>query len=244
PAEVTRRFPTSVDQSNGHIRATADRYANKLRRGSDQRASITIGEGAGRGFTINGTVAKSKGRNAQLATNANFDLTGKIIGSIRIIGRDDSTQAEVQRAQNVLEILQGLINLKHENPWVHLIFFSSPRDDFEWPSAWLEEAEAAIPIRFDPDCVSRPLNLSQTRAVKQMLGHSNDGRLTVIQGPPGTGKTTVIASFVQTAIAGGLSGIWLIAQSNVAVKNIAEKLADFGLTQWKLLVSKEFFEDW
>ncbi|KAG2074298.1 hypothetical protein BDR04DRAFT_202613 [Suillus decipiens] len=77
-----------------------------------------------------------------------------------------------------------------------------------------------------------------------MLRQSNDGRLTVIQGPPGTGKTTVIASFVQMALAGGLSGIWLIAQSNVAVKNIAEKLADFGLTNWKLLVSKEFFEYW
>jgi regulator of nonsense transcripts 1 len=77
-----------------------------------------------------------------------------------------------------------------------------------------------------------------------MLQQSDDGRLTVIQGPPGTGKTTVIASFVQTALDGGLSGIWLIAQSNVAVKNIAEKLADFGLTKWKLLVSKEFFEYW
>ncbi|KAG1876585.1 P-loop containing nucleoside triphosphate hydrolase protein [Suillus subalutaceus] len=77
-----------------------------------------------------------------------------------------------------------------------------------------------------------------------MLQQSNDGRLTVIQGPPGTGKTTVIASFVQTALAGGLSGIWLIAQSNVAVKNIAEKLTDFGLTNWKLLVSMEFFDDW
>jgi ATP/maltotriose-dependent transcriptional regulator MalT len=77
-----------------------------------------------------------------------------------------------------------------------------------------------------------------------MLGQSDDSRLTVIQGPPGTGKTTVIASFVETAIAGGLSGIWLIAQSNVAVKNIAEKLADIGLTTWKLLVSRDFFEGW
>jgi superfamily II DNA or RNA helicase len=77
-----------------------------------------------------------------------------------------------------------------------------------------------------------------------MLQQSNDERLTVIQGPPGTGKTTVIASFVQTALDGGLSGIWLIAQSNVAVKNIAEKLDDVGLTKWKLLVSKEFFEYW
>ncbi|OJA13628.1 hypothetical protein AZE42_03978 [Rhizopogon vesiculosus] len=86
PAEVTRRFPTSVDQRNGHIRATADRYANKLRKGLYQRASIAIGEGAGRGFTISGAVAKSQGRNAQLAPTAKLNLVGKIIDSIRIIG--------------------------------------------------------------------------------------------------------------------------------------------------------------
>jgi primosomal protein N' len=193
---------------------------------------------------VDGQVARSQGRTAKLATTNSLKLDGKSIGSIKIVGREDPTQAEVQRAQKVLEILQGLINFEHDNPWVQLIFFSSPRDDFRWPSAWTEEANDADVVKFHADRVSRPLNPSQTEAVKQMLQQSDDGRLTVIQGPPGTGKTTVIASFVQTALDGGLSGIWLIAQSNVAVKNIAEKLADFGLTKWKLLVSKEFFEYW
>jgi superfamily II DNA or RNA helicase len=141
-------------------------------------------------------------------------------------------------------------------PWVHTIFLSSSADQFEWiflssstdqfewPSTWTEEAEAATPIRLCHDRLSCPLNPSQIEAVEQMLEESDDSRLTVIQGPPGTGKTTVIASFVETAIAGGLSGIWLVAQSNVAVKNIAEKLADFGLTTWKFLVSRDFFEGW
>lgn len=244
PTEVTRQFATSIDHRTNQIRAQADRYQNKIRKGQHQRAFIDIGGRAGRGFTVDGQVAKSDGRTAKLATSNSLSFVGKIIGSIKIVGRDDPTQAEIQRAQKVLEILQGLINLEHDNPWVQLIFFSSPSDAFQWPSAWTEEANDAEVVKYRADRVSRPLNPSQMKAVKQMLQQSNDARLTVIQGPPGTGKTTVIASFVQTALAGGLSGIWLIAQSNVAVKNIAEKLADFGLTNWKLLVSKEFFEYW
>ncbi|KAG2128080.1 hypothetical protein BD769DRAFT_732626 [Suillus cothurnatus] len=244
PTEVTRQFATSIDHTLNHINAQADRYQNKIRKGQHQRAFIDVNGRAGRGFTVDGQVARSQGRTAKLATTNSLSFVGKIIGSIKIVGRDDPTQAEVQRAQKVLEILQGLINLEHDNPWVQLIFFSSPNDNFRWPSAWTEEANDADVVKFRADRVSRPLNPSQTEAVKQMLQQSNDERLTVIQGPPGTGKTTVIASFVQTALDGGLSGIWLIAQSNVAVKNIAEKLDDVGLTKWKLLVSKEFFEYW
>lgn len=49
---------------------------------------------------------------------------------------------------------------------------------------------------------------------------------------------------MHSAYAAGQDGIWLIAQSNVAVKNIAEKLEDTGFDAWKLLVSKDFHFDW
>jgi hypothetical protein len=49
---------------------------------------------------------------------------------------------------------------------------------------------------------------------------------------------------VKQAINAGLKGIWLVAQSNVAVKNIAEKLAANGFMDWKLLVSQDFHFDW
>lgn len=35
-----------------------------------------------------------------------------------------------------------------------------------------------------------------------------------------------------------------MAQSNVAVKNIAEKLMDIGFEDWRLLVSADFHFDW
>lgn len=38
--------------------------------------------------------------------------------------------------------------------------------------------------------------------------------------------------------------IWIVAQSNVAVKNVAEKLADSEFLDFRLLVSKDFHFDW
>ena len=38
--------------------------------------------------------------------------------------------------------------------------------------------------------------------------------------------------------------VWIVAQSNVAVKNVAEKLVKVGIHQFKLIVSREFHFDW
>ncbi|TDL25784.1 hypothetical protein BD410DRAFT_813484 [Rickenella mellea] len=66
----------------------------------------------------------------------------------------------------------------------------------------------------------------------------------MIQGPPGTGKTTVIAAFVNSILEGSDRTVWLTAQSNVAVKNIAMKLADCNIWSWKLVVSSDFHLGW
>ncbi|KIM67500.1 hypothetical protein SCLCIDRAFT_1192164 [Scleroderma citrinum Foug A] len=67
----------------------------------------------------------------------------------------------------------------------------------------------------------------------------------MIHGPPGTGKTTVIAAAVTSLhLADHERSVWIAAQSNVAVKNIAEKLCDVGFHDFKLLVSKDFHFDW
>jgi hypothetical protein len=55
----------------------------------------------------------------------------------------------------------------------------------------------------------------------------------------------VIAAAVHSKIAElGTNTIWVIAQSNVAVKNVAEKLVDSGFVNFKLLVSKDFHFEW
>ncbi|KAG6813951.1 hypothetical protein H0H92_005206 [Tricholoma furcatifolium] len=101
--------------------------------------------------------------------------------------------------------------------------------------------QSPLPVYF----VGRTLNSSQKMAVSTILSNEDADRITLIHGPPGTGKTTVIAASITSIIAApGRHTVWVIAQSNVAVKNVAEKLADVGFFDFKILVSEEFHYDW
>ncbi len=163
-------------------------------------------------------------------------VQGKVVTSVSSIDADKQTMAEQRRDATILAILQGTSPL-FDNPFLRTIWPDA--EEVEWP-------EEAFPTSDTPPPLSYlgPLNESQQSAVESMLTLSNDSRLVLIQGPPGTGKTTVIGAFVQSAIDSGWGGIWLMAQSNVAVKNIAEKLDKIGFTDFRLLVSKDFHFGW
>jgi hypothetical protein len=80
--------------------------------------------------------------------------------------------------------------------------------------------------------LSYPLHLLATNAD---AGHD-------CAGPPGTGKTTTIAAAAEIWVSRG-SPCWIIAHSNVGVKNIAEKLFKEGVN-FRLIISQEFFYEW
>jgi DNA replication protein DnaC len=61
-------------------------------------------------------------------------------------------------------------------------------------------------------------------------------------GPPGTGKTTTIAAAAAIWVS-NKQPCWIVAQSNVGVKNIAEKLSKKTVS-FKLIVSQEFLFEW
>jgi len=63
-------------------------------------------------------------------------------------------------------------------------------------------------------------NDAQKRAVKDVLYN----KITILQGPPGTGKTSTIYEIILQLFAQGTYPILVVAASNVAVDNIAEKL--------------------
>jgi len=169
------------------------------------------------------------------------NLDGKVVETITTIGHGDLTHAQKQRGDTILSVLQGNTAILNKNPWLKKIFH--PSDNHSWPQSFSTSLTSPVA---DPDfsTLARPLNHSQIKATKHMLSLADDSHLTLIHGPPGTGKTTVIATYVHFAIKQGQGGIWLTAQSNVAVKNIAEKLFDSGFTNWKILVSKDFHLGW
>ncbi|KAG6900797.1 hypothetical protein C0993_000116 [Termitomyces sp. T159_Od127] len=205
-------------------------------------------DASGSQYNTRGQVGRVRGRTGPL--QANHSLDGKTVTSVVSIGRDDPTTAEAQRAATVLRVLQGYEQLLDDSPWIQNIFY--PSDDVDaplpWPLTWSE------PCGISPTCPSPvsmtlptqhlELNSSQQVAVNTMCSSLDADRITIVQGPPGTGKTSVIASFVQLSIQMGYDGIWLVAQSNVAVKNIAEKLTKTGFLNWRLLVSKDFIYEW
>jgi regulator of nonsense transcripts 1 len=63
-----------------------------------------------------------------------------------------------------------------------------------------------------------------------------------VAGPPGTGKTTTISEAVAIWRREHIA-TWVVAHSNVAVKNIAEKLHKRAV-DFRILVSKEFHFEW
>lgn len=164
-------------------------------------------------------------------------VSGSQVHTITTHGKEDPTSCEEQQRRLVLRTLQG------DTKWI-----SKPIIQQLWFNKEHEPSALHIPISPMPPCVDGPLNNSQNRVVASMFTRDpspQEPLLRLVQGPPGTGKTRTIAAFVQL-LTGKFprEGCYLVAQSNVAVKNIAEKLAQIGFKKWRLIVSHEFHFDW
>lgn len=142
----------------------------------------------------------------------------------------------------LLRVLEGNYDIFKANVWVRNILINAANNGPTWPLEWTQSFPKIDYNVKDNHPVRQRLNASQKVALDAMLSPTYP--TTIIQGPPGTGKTSVIAAFVQTALDLEYSGIWLVAQSNVAVKNIAEKLIKTGFLDWRLLVSTDFKVGW
>lgn len=221
-------------------------YGDKFRAGKNVRVQLQNEHGT---YVTPGITADVEGRSANL--NTRQTIGNNAILKVITIGRDDPTTAEAQRAATVLRILQGSGELLNDSPWIQNIWFP-PADGLPlvWPKEWKSTTKPSRlpPKPPSPSSESKPplsLNGSQQKAVNAMMSPKDDHRIVLVQGPPGTGKTSVIAAYVHHAVEkAGQGGIWLVTQSNVAVKNIAEKLISSGFSNWRLLVSKDFHCVW
>lgn len=241
PLQKTYNFSQSSDAKNSQARLVATDYNKKFRKNVNVKLEIAGQQGT---FSSPAVMGPVKGKSSNVITDRY--LEDKVITKVTSIGRDDPTTAEAQRAATILRILQGSEKLLDESPWIQNIWF--PLDDdglLAWPKEWSEKPKTPrSPIRQPSPLSTQPLNSSQQTAVNCMVSSKDEHRITLIQGPPGTGKTSVIAAFVQYALRHNKEGIWLVAQSNIAVKNIAEKLMSVGFENWRLLVSNAFYEGW
>jgi len=182
---------------------------------------------------VTGRARRVEGRSAQVLVNG--PVNGEIV-SVSTIGKEDMTYAEIARQEIILYVLQGRTSLLSQPFFQHIWL---PHERMFWPKP---DGRTLEPYIYFP---GRALNLSQEMAVEKILSSDDDNRVVVIHGPPGTGKTTVIAAAVTSFHhADRELSVWIAAQSNVAVKNIAEKLCAVGFHDFKLLVSKDFHFDW
>lgn len=153
------------------------------------------------------------------------------------VGREGPTHSEEIRDQIALGVLTQSNSIM-QHPFVQRIWLPSTK------VFWANTPSFFLPVA--SNFSGSALNPSQTKAINAILSNKNAQRITLIHGPPGTGKTTVIAAATISIISCGdpVRTVWVVAQSNVAVKNVAEKLADVGFFNFKILVSKDFHFEW
>ena len=256
PTRVKHDFDSSVKSNlkSGTITVTSKRYKTRMMYTAANQ--VCDRPSYGRNLTAcqfvridavqaDGTVTVSRGRTKHVqGKTVKLSIAGGIgntkIQSLHTIGRESPTSAEILRTHCMLEALQQTIMLS-THPFINVMWFPNVNAKALWKDTTRLSGTPSISFPGD-----RKLNASQLKAVKISLSSKNSDRVILIHGPPGTGKTTVIAATVTSVMSLSENDrtLWLVAQSNVAVKNIAEKLASVDFVDFKVLVSKDFHFDW
>ncbi|KAG2139120.1 P-loop containing nucleoside triphosphate hydrolase protein [Suillus bovinus] len=231
PTQVVNNVNADLSFKKGSIKLECTRFSTRIMKSESQVIHIETLNGK----TITGRVRRINGKQAHIKVQGVSNAPGKVL-SVTTFGRADLTAAESVREDVVLRTLQGNITLT-KHPFFRSIW--APSLNVSWPPLCTSTASSV----YYPNGL---LNYSQYCAVERIISQADSDRLLLIQGPPGTGKTTVIAASVNSMINTGPKErtVWLVAHSNVAVKNIAEKLDKVGFRNFKLLVSKDFHYDW
>ncbi|KAG5638090.1 hypothetical protein H0H81_001857 [Sphagnurus paluster] len=213
PKETSNDFNGATLTKDGSVKLLNARYRTRVRQGPQV---IVMTNDAGKNFSGRPCYAKGK--------TTKIKFTGQVLSGtlhkVRVVGYPELTSPERARDQLVLHILQGIANLKA--PFITKLWFPPNRiqDLFDTDTS---------------DALFNDLNDSQKRVAAMMI---SDAPLVIAHGPPGTGKTTTIAA-AASRWNQCQQPTWIVAHSNVAVKNIAETLYKRSV-DFKILVSKDF----
>ncbi|KAK7033215.1 regulator of nonsense transcripts 1 [Favolaschia claudopus] len=256
------RVDNEVDSENfscksGKLSVTSTRFQTRVLANRNQRIEVesTIGNQIskfqGRAVLVEGRAASitlSTGTSDESTSATNIKSTpglseSSTITRVTTIGRQGYTRTESLRSEAIRHALQGRGTLLTQ-PFFQALWLAGldGEEPVKWPKSKDAEKMKEVGLYFP----QRKLNQSQREAVEVILSEEESRRVVLVQGPPGTGKTTVIAAAIHSILSDPNDmerTVWVVAQSNVAVKNIAEKLADADC-DFTLLVSKDFHYDW
>ena len=189
-------------------------------------------------------------------------LKGKLpaadkVKKVCVVGREEPTNAELARDAFVLRVLQGGEEMD-ESPFVRMMCFPPHITKKGKKGKCNGAGEEGVQVKSP---LFQTLNRSQQAAVRAMVGsreslviaHGAYGISTVMVtrpislglgciGPPGTGKTSTIAAALEY-YATHREPAWVVAHSNVGVKNIAESLVKRKI-DFKVIVSQDFYYEW
>ncbi|KAF7357132.1 Nucleoside triphosphate hydrolase protein [Mycena sanguinolenta] len=225
PKEVPNDFIRAVPTAEG-LKLESARYQSRVRRSNQASLLVTcviMTNASGKEFT--GRADGVKGR----ITDIKFHraaLTGEL-AAVRVVGKEELTNAEKARDEFILFALRGELQVT-DSPFVRLLWFCEPGNHKKEP--------VPSTLRMTATRVS-PLNESQKRTLAKM---TSSMPVVIAHLEPEKTRTISAAAAVWEDEE---SPAWIVAQSNVAIKNIAEKLAQTKVT-FKIIVSKEFYVEW
>ncbi|KAG6824710.1 hypothetical protein H0H92_006077 [Tricholoma furcatifolium] len=219
PKEIQSEFTGFQSTKDGILKLQNARYKTRVRRGNQ----IVIMKNE-LGQEYHGQALGEKGR----TTSIHF--TGEALSGtlqqVRVFGPPQLTNHEKSRDEFILLLLQGTASLRV--PFIRFLWFP--------PKAKMSDTTNSCLLSV---ASFQQLNPSQEAVALKMI---SDRPIVISHGPPGTGKTTTIAAAVSVWEKQKLP-TWIVAHSNVAVKNMAETLFKKGIF-FRILVSKEFHFEW
>ncbi|PBK86089.1 P-loop containing nucleoside triphosphate hydrolase protein [Armillaria gallica] len=221
PTEISNDFTEVNKDSSGQLQLYNSRFRTRVRNSPQLSVLLTTSDG----HEFKGSPTNVHGKRTNINVSGPFH--GKVT-SVKVFGRERATNAEMARDMLLLRALQGECHIR-QSKFVRMLWFPTNEDKKELVASSAQTSSI---------CVGK-LNESQREVVSAMI---STRPLVLVHGPPGTGKTSTISAAAEIW---GQSSLptWIIAHSNVAVKNIAEKLALYDV-DFKIIVSKEFYVEW
>ncbi|THH13352.1 hypothetical protein EW146_g6849 [Bondarzewia mesenterica] len=215
---------------DGDALVTNLRFKTRVRKSEQTSVELVTAGGA----VYSGRATRTQGK--QTTVRITKAIQGDV-KRIRVHGREELTNAENAQYQFISFVLRGRVKLNQSSNFIKLVWFSIVSHPNLKGGVGIGRSMPSTALQ-----TLDKLNDSQREVVEVMLSGEGGKSLVIVHGPPGTGKTSTIASAVK-CWSEVKEPVWVVAQSNVGVKNIAESLARKNI-DFKLVVSKEFYVEW